>query len=161
MRLTLGSLHCVKGLFSNWYTCTCVLLWLRDIHIRLGTRVWYHCSSACMYIYSRIRFSSPWQKACQVTCAVFSKHVKKEIVTIVDEEKVRTTAVYRSTANLACPPEFIMDWFSHRELNTQNWQMASSMQSQKRRNLFQLELNPIRYGIELDLVWNRIGSGME
>ena len=30
----------------------------------------------------------PRQKACQVTCTVFSKYVKKEIVTIVDEEKV-------------------------------------------------------------------------
>ena len=29
------------------------------------------------------------QKACQVTCTVFSKYVKKEIVTIVDDEKVR------------------------------------------------------------------------
>jgi len=28
------------------------------------------------------------QKACQVTCTVFSKYVKREIVTIVDEEKV-------------------------------------------------------------------------
>ena len=27
------------------------------------------------------------KKACQITCTVFSKHVKKEIVTIVDVEK--------------------------------------------------------------------------
>lgn len=32
------------------------------------------------------------QKACLVTCTVFSKYVKKEIVTIVDDEKVSDCA---------------------------------------------------------------------
>ena len=38
------------------------------------------CDVACV--------SLSLQKACQVTCTVFNKFVKKEIVTIVDEEKV-------------------------------------------------------------------------
>ena len=45
-------------------------------------------SIVCPFVSLSIHFLSVMQKACQVTCTVFSKHVRKEIATIVDDEKV-------------------------------------------------------------------------
>ena len=84
--------------------------WVWILHMLLVNQLAIHCTCTCTHVCYLNTACTPPQvdisgafayvsapkdatelglikKACQITCTVFSKHVKKEIVTIVDVEK--------------------------------------------------------------------------
>ena len=85
----------VNALTYQSYCSACVCVCVRVCEwIRL--HYWSSLSSACSIVAMVVVYNTPvcctngvlLQKACQITCQVFGKYVKREIVTIVDEDKV-------------------------------------------------------------------------